>query len=115
VFSHFDNLHKQLCIKQKNGNIKGKKQEVFKIEQVVSEDKAKKVFDVLISTKQKLKSNKTDTSYEGKFGRNNKIQITTYLCLTASIKKNNHFKMNLKILFQKINSLKEQKILSFNY
>jgi hypothetical protein len=64
MFSDFDNLHKQLPIRQKNGNIKGKKQEVFNIVQVISEDEAKKVFHVLLSTKQKLKSNETDPSYE---------------------------------------------------
>jgi hypothetical protein len=49
MFSDFDNLHKQLCTKQKNDDTKGKKQRIFDIEQVVSEDEAKKVFEVLLS------------------------------------------------------------------
>jgi hypothetical protein len=44
-----------------------------------------------------------------KIWQNRKIQITTYLYLTSSIKKNDHFKKNLKILFKKINSFEEEK------
>jgi hypothetical protein len=82
VFSDFDNIHKQLYIKQKNDEVKGKKQKVFHIVQILSVNEAKKVFDVLLSTKHKLKSDEPTTLYEEKFGRNNKIQITTILYLT---------------------------------
>jgi hypothetical protein len=64
VLSDFDNFHKQLHTKQKNDDTKGKMQKVFEIEGVVSEDEAKKVFDVLLSTKQKPKSDEPNTSYE---------------------------------------------------
>jgi hypothetical protein len=46
MFSDYDNLHKQLRTKQKNGNFQGKKQTMFNFKQVVSEEEAKEVFDM---------------------------------------------------------------------
>jgi hypothetical protein len=87
VFNDFDYLYKQLRTKQENDDIKGKKQKVFDIVHVYSEDEAEKLFNVLLSAKQKLKSKELNISYEEKFGRNSMIQITTYLYLTSSIKR----------------------------
>jgi hypothetical protein len=47
-----------------------------------------------------MKSNETRNN-QVEFGRNEKIQITIYLYLTSSIKKD--LQKNLKIMFQKIN------------
>jgi hypothetical protein len=100
MFSDFDDHHKQLRIKQKNDNFQGKKQTMFNFKQVISEEEAKEVFDILLSTKQKMKSNETRNN-QIEFGRNQKIQITTYLFLTSSNKK--CLQKNLKIMFKKIN------------
>jgi hypothetical protein len=67
-----------------------KKQKIFDLEQVLSENEAKKVFNTLLTTEQK--PNESNASNEEKFGRNKKIQITTYLCLTSSNKKKNQYK-----------------------
>jgi hypothetical protein len=75
MFSDFDNLHKQLRTKQKSDNFQGKKQAMFNFQQVVSEEEAKKVFDVLRSTKQKIKSDDSRNT-QTEFGRNKEIQIT---------------------------------------
>jgi hypothetical protein len=66
MFSDFDNLHKQLRTKQKNDDFQGKKQAIDNLKQVVPEEEAKKVFDVLLSTKQKIKwdvSRNTQTEF----------------------------------------------------
>jgi hypothetical protein len=86
MFGDFDNHHKQLYTKQKNDDFQGKKQTMFNFKQVVSEKEAKEVFDILLSTKQKTKSTESRNN-QIEFGRNEKIQITTYLCLTSSNKK----------------------------
>jgi hypothetical protein len=100
MFSDFDDLHKQLHTKQKKDNFQGKKQEFVNLKQVVSEEEAKKVFDVLLSTKQKIKSDESRKT-QTEIGRNKEIQITTYLFLTSSNKKG--LQKNLKIRFKKVN------------
>jgi hypothetical protein len=74
---------------------------MFNIKQIVSKEEVKKVFNTLISTKQKIKSNEfIDSQME--FGRNENIQITSSLYLTSSNKKKN-LQKHLKIMFKKIN------------
>jgi hypothetical protein len=63
VFNGFDSLYKQLFVKQKNGEFREKKRILLNIEQVVSEEEMKKVFNVLLSIKQKPILNETSVAY----------------------------------------------------
>jgi hypothetical protein len=83
---------------------------MFNFKQVVSEEEVKEVFDILLSTKQKIKSNKSIDPHKIEFGRNEKIQITTYLYLTSSNKKG--LQKKLKIMFKKINHAKFRNIMN---
>jgi hypothetical protein len=51
---------------------------------------SEKGLQYFILPKQNLNSIDPKTSYEEKIGRNSRIQITTYLYLTSSIKKKNN-------------------------